>query len=192
MANFELYESFQISNKAVTVEQIALTMRGSLLNMYEFTNTELTPSGVSVKGDIKGWFSRAKTKAEAKITLQGSQALIEVKGKCSIGILPWIELVLWILLISSPAGWVFFGMFVVEVLEYISSKDKPKQSFEDALKAVKHKLFQGNSSFGSVAGVSEPSTLSNLELLEKLATLRDKKIISEEEFASKKKELLKV
>lgn len=112
-------------------------------------------------------------------------AVIELK-KCDDGYLAiaavnyrpsvafWILL---ILLISTAVGW------VLPIIFYLTQRKTVQNAIQEVFTRVKNEFQNTRASSGL-------RDINGVDQIERLAALRDKKIISEEEFLAKKKEIL--
>lgn len=189
MAYFEIQDSFDIGNSPIAAEQISEKLQSSLSNHFRSPTIQLVPNGFSMDGYLKGSWEFARTKATLEFSIVGDQVHIRVHGKVSFGIFPWVYCA-----VLSLIGIGFFVFFMLLVM-YLTSKDKPRQYIEDAIKAVKFELLHGDNASARI-GIHNQYTsagnapISTLEALEKFSILRDKGILSEEEFNAKKSEIL--
>jgi hypothetical protein len=134
MANFEVYGKCEIKKNGVTVDMIAQLFKTSLAKYYNDGNITITPTGITVKGNLKSIWERAITKAEAKIKIEGNQLTYRVDGYSSLGGWPWV----WFIL-GFFTGF-FFIWFLWDLVEYIITRDRPKRYFEEAFKSVQFEI----------------------------------------------------
>ncbi len=142
MASFEVYDKCEIKKKGVTVETIAQLLKTSLAKYYNDGNITVTPTGIIVKGNLKSIWERAITKAEAKIKIEGNQLTYKVGGDSSLGGWPWVWFILCFFtyyFLGFFTG-IFFILFLLDLVEYIISRDRPKRYFEEAFKSVQFEI----------------------------------------------------
>lgn len=175
MANFELYNKCEIKKNNVTEEAVKQILKESLSKYYESSKITINLSGVSVKGNLKSMWERAITNADAQIKIENKLLSYKVNGTSSLGGWPWVWFVLGLF-----TG-VFLFWFLFDLIEYLIARDRPKKYFEDAFNSVK---------FAIETDYTTKDTVSDFEKIEKLSNLKDRGIITEEEFQLKKKELL--
>jgi hypothetical protein len=90
----------------------------------------------------------------------------------------------WIILIITLFTWVFW---LVPIVFYLVQKKTVKNSIQDVFVRVKNEFMN----LGETKPKEKEQSLSNLDQLEKLASLKDRGVITDEEFQIKKKELLR-
>ena len=134
MANFEVYGKCAIKKEGVTVDTVAQLLKTSLAKYYDDGKITVTPTGITVTGNLKSIWERAITKAEAKIKIEGNELTYRVDGDSSLGGWPW----LWFIL-GFFTGF-FFIWFLFDLIEYIISRDRPKRYFEEAFKSVQFEI----------------------------------------------------
>jgi len=134
MANFEVYGKCEIKKKSVTVDEIAQLLKASLSKYYNAGKITITPTGITLKGNLKSTWEQAITKAEAKIKINGNELTYRVDGNSSLGSWPWVRFILGFLI--PP----FFIWFLWNLVEYIISRDRPKRYFEEAFKSVQFEI----------------------------------------------------
>jgi len=134
MANFEVYGKCEIKKEGVTVDQIAQLLKTSLSKHYNEVDVTLTPTGITLNGNLKSFWERAITKADATIKTEGNQLTYRVDGNSSLGKISWV----WFIL-GFFTGF-FFGWFLFDLVCYIISRDRPKRYFEEAFKSVQFEI----------------------------------------------------
>jgi len=134
MANFEVYWRHEIRSGSISIQTVAQLLAESLSKYYHESDIHVTPTGIQVEGNLKSFWERAVTKAEVRLGLADGQLSCRVDGESSLGWLPWV----WFFL-----GWFtgfFFFWFLFDLVEYLLSQDRPKQYFEEALRAVQFRI----------------------------------------------------
>jgi hypothetical protein len=131
MANFEVYGKYDIAQEGMTVGKVSEMLKQSLSNYYDEDDITVTPTGVVVKGNLKSFWERAITKAEAKVKIQENQLVYRVNGESCLGGWPWV----WFFL-GFFTGFFFFW-FAWDLVEFLINRDRPKRYFEEAFKSVR-------------------------------------------------------
>lgn len=138
---FEILERCEVRRPGVTIESVLATMRDSLSRYYRPEDIKLTPSGLVVSGDLKSFFERAITKAEATVEIIDERLSYRVIGETFIGKWPWFWLVLGCCaFVMGFDGSIFVGIFFICLFEYGACSGRPKKYFEEVFKAVKFNL----------------------------------------------------
>ena len=115
---------------------------------------------------------RDRTLVELKPTNDGFVAIASVHYRPSVAF--------WIILIITFFTYVFW---IVPIVFYLLQRQTVRNAIQEVFTRAKHE-------FQDLTGSAAVKRLTDLDLLEKLATLRDKGTITEEEFLNKKKVLL--
>lgn len=134
MANFEVYGKYEVKKEGVTAESVAQLLKTSLSKYYDEGTVTVTPTSVMVNGNLKSFFERAITKADAQIKIENNQLSYRVDGESSLGGWPWVWLTL-----GFFTGF-FFVWFLINLVEYMICRDRPKRYFEEAFKAVQFEI----------------------------------------------------
>ena len=134
MANFEVYGKYEIKKEGITAESVAQLLKTSLSKYYDESTVTVTSTSVIVNGNLKSFFERAITKADAQLKIENNQLSYRVDGESSLGGWPWV----WFAL-GFFTGF-FFGLFLIDLVEYIICRDRPKRYFEEAFKAVQFEI----------------------------------------------------
>lgn len=109
-------------------------LKNSLAKHYDEDDISFTKDGLILKGNLKSPWERAITEARVTLTTEGDQLTYRVDGKSSLGCWPWLWFVLGLF-----TGF-FIVWFLVDLVEYLISRDRPKRYFEEALKSVEFEL----------------------------------------------------
>lgn len=139
MSKFEIYRKCQIKNEGVTGETIAQLLKSSLAKHYNESDISVIPTGIIIKGNLKPFPELVATEAVAHIKIEGNQLSYQVDGTSSLVEGSWICLALSLLL--GFFGLTFFsnlliGAYIAFFVSYLISRDRPKQYFDEAFKAV--------------------------------------------------------
>ena len=134
MPHFGVYKKCELKKENVTTEQVAHLLKRSISKYYNENDITVTPTGLSVKGNLKSMWERAITKANVQIKIEDNQLFYYVDGTSSLGRWPWVW---WIL--GFFTGF-FFIWFLIDLVEYLLSRDRPKQYFEETFKLVSFEL----------------------------------------------------
>lgn len=85
--------------------------------------------------------AQAVTSAVVRIEVVGNELTYRVDGATSLGVWLWV---FFGLAFASMVLWGYWGFFLIwflcDVTSYFICRDKPKQYFEDAFKAVQFEL----------------------------------------------------
>ncbi|MGI5924525.1 MAG: hypothetical protein ACOX9E_11340 [Lentisphaeria bacterium] len=134
MAKFEVYGKFELKKEGVTADAVAQLLKSSLSKHYFASDITVTPSGIIVKGNLSSIWERAVTNADVKIKIEGNELFYRVDGDSSIGAWSYV----WGCL-GFITGF-FFIWFVVDLVDYLICRDRPKRYFEEAFKSVQFEL----------------------------------------------------
>lgn len=141
MASFEVFGKFAIKKPVVTVESAVQIIKGSLSRHYNANKIRTTSNGLTLKGNLKAFAAQAVTNAVVRVEIVGGELTYRVDGSASLGVWPWV---FFGLAFVSSVLWGYWGFFLIwflcEVVSYFICRDKPKQYFEDAFKAVQFEL----------------------------------------------------
>ena len=130
MPSFEINRKITPKDPQTTTEQVVEVLKDRLSQHFRDHEIKITETGLSVKGDLKGSFQRAITKAETQVNSNDDGEII-VKSSGSVGLGTVLPL-LCIALGFVTAGF-FWGVFLVLLVDYYLSRDKPKEYFEEAM-----------------------------------------------------------
>ena len=137
-------------------------------------------SDIKFKGNLKGFWERAITRAEITINIKDNHLKLKAEGTSSLGAWPW----LWFFL-----GFVtvlLFLFFLIDLIEFLICRDRPKQYFEEIFKAIEYE--SDTILFTEVKAIEKNKEILNK--LGELAELKEKGILTNEEFETEKTKLL--
>jgi hypothetical protein len=133
-ACFEVFKKCMIKKNGVTVEDIIKILKTSLSKHYKVEKIQSTLTGLTVRANLKSMWERAITKAEVSIKVEEDLLLYKVMGTTSLGGWPWV----WCIL-GFFTG-IFLILFLIDLVEYIICRDRPKKYFEEAFNAVEFEI----------------------------------------------------
>jgi hypothetical protein len=130
MAIFEVYRKCNLVKGEGACLAVLSILRHTLSKYYNEGDIIVTNNGIIVNGNLRDTWERAVTKATININIKENELSYKVQGSSSIGKWAWIRFVLGLF-----TG-IFLGWFVLDLVEYIICRDRPKKYFEEAFNAV--------------------------------------------------------
>lgn len=116
-----------------TVDAVAQLRKTSLAKYYDEEDITIRPTGITIKGNLKSFWERAITKAEAKIKIEGNELAYRDDGDSALGVCPWVGSSLDPLPASSSScsGWTWSSISPAETgrnaaLKKLSSRSSSK------------------------------------------------------------------
>jgi hypothetical protein len=142
MAKFEVLQKCLLKKPEVSQQEIVETIRKTLSKHYASRHIKPTLHGLVLQGDLQAFGARAITAADVEIRIEDGQLAYRVDGSASFGKLPWVWLALFFIVnvIWGYESLFILGMFSAEVVSYFLCRDKPKQYFEEAFKAIQFEV----------------------------------------------------
>ncbi|PHS69510.1 MAG: hypothetical protein COB23_06040 [Methylophaga sp.] len=180
MAFIEVHEAEVLTNNTITEEEILKMFQSHLVNYYDDDSVNINSDHVKISSGLKGMWEWGVVEAEAKIRIQNGQLLLNAKGTVKLGKLAWFFCVLGFL-----TG-VFMVFFLCAAVLNFSSKDNPIKYFKQAFKATAQEVNQISVS----NNIPSTSTKELMDELEQLASMKDRGILTLNEFNLQKKQLL--
>jgi hypothetical protein len=138
MAKFEVLQKCRLKNSGASQQEIVNLIQKSLSKHYASRHIKPTSDGLVVQGDLEAFAARAITDAIVKIRLEEGELSYRVDGSASMGRWPWVWITLFFIVdvIWGYESLFILGLFSADVVSYFICRDKPKQYFEDAFKAI--------------------------------------------------------
>lgn len=165
---FEVSETIQASN----VQEILDCMNTQFKKVAEKVDRNNDSLMVTSIQASFGSINRSdKTNVTVKQARNGLMLIAEVNYQPSVAF--------WIILILSLFTWVFW---LIPIVFYLVQKNTVKESISEVFKRVKDEFEQ--------TGSTKVAPADKLDELQKYAALKEKGILTDEEFTRKKKELL--
>jgi hypothetical protein len=142
MAKFEVLQKCVLKKTEVSRQEIVETIQKSLSKHYASRHIKPASDGLVVQGDLQAFGARAITAANVKIQIEQGELSYRVDGSASFGKWPWFWLALFFIVnvIWGYESLFILGLFSAEVVSYFLCRDKPKQYFEEAFKAVQFEV----------------------------------------------------
>lgn len=131
MSSFEIIGKHPTSKKTNKAEIINLVKK-SLLKNYDEKTIQTNGNGLTVTGFTKGFFEHAYTNAKIEIIINENEIVYRGNGTVTPGKFPWFKILLGLI----PSLQIFLVWAVSNWIEFIISKEKPRQYFKDALKSI--------------------------------------------------------
>jgi len=181
LPNFKISKNTNISVSQIEVKDLYNKMKSHLSTYYSGHSITVGDNGIAIRGNLKATFERAITKADISVVEQNGFYAIKAQGSSSIGFWSWV----WLLL-SFFTGF-FFIWFLFDFITFLIGKDRPRAYITEAIDAVVSDVSFGNQTPNRSIGEVEDATI---ERLEKIAILRDKGVLSEEEFQVEKGKII--
>jgi len=123
-----------IQKDEITQEWAYAKVKESLEKHYSSDDISIGSEGVSVSGNLSASFERAITNANVRVSIEDGHLSYRAAGKASIG--KWAYV--WFFL-GCFTG-VFLIWFGMDLFLFIISRDRPKQHFEEAFKAIEFEV----------------------------------------------------
>lgn len=138
MAKFEVLQKCSLKKSEVSRQQIVEAIQKSLSKHYASRHIKPTPNGLVLRGDLQAFGAKAITDADVKVQIEDGELSYRVDGSASFGKLPWVWLALFFVVdvFWGYESLFIFGLFSADVVSYFICRDKPKQYFEEAFKAI--------------------------------------------------------
>lgn len=142
MAKFEVLQKCSLKKAGASQQEIVETIRRSLSKHYANRYIKPTPGGLVLHGDLQAFGARAITDAVVKVRVEDDELSYRVDGSASFGRWPWVWIALFFVIdvIWGYESLFILGLFSADVVSYFVCRDKPKQYFEDAFKAIQFEL----------------------------------------------------
>lgn len=142
MAKFEVLQKCLLKKPGVSQQQIVETIKDSLSKHYATRHIKSAPDGLALRGDLQAFAARAITYADVKIRIEGGELFYRVDGSASFGKWPWVWLALFFIVdvFWGYESLFILGLFSADVVSYFICRDKPKQHFEEAFKAIQFEV----------------------------------------------------
>lgn len=142
MAKFELLQKCLLKKPGVSQQEIVETIQKSLSKHYADRHIKTTSDGLVLQGDLQAFGARAITVADVKVRIEDGQLSYRVNGSASFGKWPWVWLALFFIVnvIWGYESLFILGLFSADAISYFLNRDKPKQYFEEAFKAVQFEV----------------------------------------------------
>lgn len=138
MAKFVVLQKCLLKRTEVAQLEIVESIKKSLSKHYASRHIKPTAHGLVVQGDLQAFGARAITAAEVKIRIEDGELSYRVDGSASFGKWPWTWLALFFIVnvIWGYESLFILGLFSADAISYFLNRDKPKQYFEEAFRAV--------------------------------------------------------
>jgi len=182
VAYIEVTTSEVLKNSDVTNELIFKEFRAHLLHYYADDSVKVTATGVSINGHLRDAFEWGVIKANAVLTIENGELVLNAKGTVTLG------KVAWLLFALGLVTGVFLLVFFYAVIMHFNSKDRPEKHLRQAFKATVQEI---NKSAPAATILSPAVTTSVIDALEKLGSMKERGIITNDEFSQQKQQLLK-
>jgi hypothetical protein len=142
MAKFEVSQKCLLKKPEVSQQEIVETIRKTLSKHYASRHIKPTTNGLFLQGDLQAFGARAITVADVKVRIEDGQLSYRVDGSASFGKWPWVWLALFFIVnvIWGYESLFILGLFSADAISYFLNRDKPKQYFEEAFKAVQFEV----------------------------------------------------
>ncbi|MBE1162796.1 hypothetical protein [Dyella acidiphila] len=142
MATFEVLQKCCLKKTDVSQIVIVEIIKKSLCKHYAGRHINPTSDGLIVQGDLQAFGARAITAAEVKFRIEDGELTYRVVGSVSFGKWPWAWLALFFVVnvIWGYESLFILGLFSADAISYFLSRDKPKQYFENAFKAIQFEI----------------------------------------------------
>jgi hypothetical protein len=142
MAKFEVLRKCLLKNAGASQQEIVNLIQKSLSKHYANRHIKPTSDGLAVQGDLEAFAARAITYATVKVRIEDGELSYRVDGSASMGKWPWVWITLFFIVdvIWGYESLFILGLFSADVVSYFICRDKPKQYFEDAFKAIQFEV----------------------------------------------------
>jgi len=139
MANFEVYGKFEIKKEGVPVNQIAQLLKTNLSKHYDEENITITPTGITLKGNLNSTFNCVVAKADTTIKIEGNQLTYRVDGNSYLAKRVWVFIVLSFFPGFGSYHWSLL-LILLCFVDYNTNRNRPKRYFEEAFKSVQFEV----------------------------------------------------
>ena len=131
MPNFQVNRKCKIREDVVSPKTVALAVKDDLSKYYYPQDIVVTEAGsIIVKGDLSGDWEGGVTTAEVSIKIADGQLTYRVDGRSALGKSTWVWFILGFVVVFCFIG------FALNLIEYLISKDRPKQVFEEVFQSI--------------------------------------------------------
>ncbi len=124
-------------NQVISVNQIYQVLEHILSRYYNKGDITIINENLIVNGNLKSIWERAVTKATVTVKVKDNYLYCLAEGTASLGILPWIWFALGFFFK------IFFIWFLVDLLDFIVCRDRPKCYFEEVFESLAFRIEQG-------------------------------------------------